>query len=254
MAAKKKHATAKPEPKADTIRKVAPNLGGGEVRVYNVRRTVLPDLVDHPPEKLLAEADFFLVHFPSRRWVAVEAGRGEALRLAKRLEAGYDEAGLIPRPKPKRVSLTKAAGDEPPEDSPPPPRMKPPENRISFTTIPEDADFDQAMSLAFPPQVVIRHFERLLHAQETVFDRDGNNVGSREAFPTQWQVLSGLSAYLRGRPREQEKKKQERPVLTIEELREKAIRSPEYRQAILDMMQSCADEAAAREKSREAGA
>lgn len=222
---------------------VAESLGGGEVRLYDVRKSKLPDVVETPPEALLAEFQFVLVHFPSRRCVVIKGDRGAALAAMKKMSRGENVDGLLP-PKASKTSRVRARvcvegkpdgeakeqGDE---------EMKPPANRMAYTPVPEGADFDQAMMIVFPVERLMQHYERLLYAAESVFDREGNEVGVREAFGTQFQMLAKISEYHQGRPREREKKKEVKPVLGIQELRQKLLISPEYRQAMLEMIQDC---------------
>lgn len=228
------------------------SLGGGEARLYDVRKTNLPDVVETPAEALKAEWRFWVVHFPSRRCAPLKGDRGQALAAMKKLERGQEDvAGVLP-PKPAKASRVRArvcVDDNPDGEtggqgegaavSP-----QPPANRMAFTPVPEGADFDQAMMHVFPVQRLTQHFERLLVAEEDVFDKEGNCTGSRPAFTTQFQTLKALTEWHQGRPREREKKKDAKPVLGIQELRQKLLISPEYRQAMLEMIRDCEAQAA----------
>lgn len=225
---------------------VPASLGSGEVRLYDVRKTALPEVVEVPGEAALAEWPYWLVHFPSRRCVPVKGDRGEALAVMKKLGRGQDVAGVLPpkaeKPRARaRVCVTSAAAGEGGESK----ETEPPADLLRWTEVPEGADFDQAMMIVFPVKRLMQHYERLLFAAESVFDREGKEVGVREAFPTQFQMLSRISEYHQGRPREREKKKVEKPVLGITELRQKLLISPEYRQAMLEMIRDCEAQAAA---------
>jgi len=227
--AKKKEEVPKP-PQAESTRKLPDCLGGGEVRLYDAYKG-LPDLVQTPPEKLLAECQWFLVHFPSRKWVAVNAGRLEGMRQLKKLHGGVDEWHWLPTPTVKKSSKAKESSGtrtdaSAREDAPP----------RKYTEVPEGADFDQAMVAVFPVQRLMHEYERLLWASETVYDREGNEVGEKPAFTVQFQALRSLVEYHQGRPLEKAKKIDERPVLTLEEMREKMIKSPAYLEAIEEMM------------------
>lgn len=225
-------------------------LGDGEVRLYDLRKSSLPDVPVTPPEAETAEWSFWLVHFPSRRCVPVKGDRGEAMAAMKKLGRGQDVAGVLP-PKPAKASRARARVCVTPE--------KPegetggqgegekeaPANRMAYTPVPEGADFDQAMAHVFPVARLTQHFERLLMAEEDVFDKDGNCTGSKPAFTTQFQTLKALTEWHQGRPREREKKKDTKPVLGIQELRQKLLISPEYRQAMLEMIRDCEAQAAA---------
>lgn len=223
---------------------VPSSLGEGEVRLYNVRKTSLPDVLEPPSEAMLAEFPFVLVHFPSRRCVVVKGDRGAALAAMKKLGRGEDVEHVLP-PKPSRArgrvcvkgDAIEAAGNEG--------KPKPPPNRMAFTPVPEGADFDQAMAHVFPVSRLTQHFERLLMAEEDVFDKEGNCTGSKPAFTTQFQTLKALTEWHQGRPREREKKKDQRPVLGIQELRQKLLISPEYRAAMLEMIRDCEAQASA---------
>jgi hypothetical protein len=224
-------------------------LGEGEVRLYDLRKSRLPEVAVPPPEMELAEWSFWLVHFPSRRCAPVKGDRGEALAAMKKLGRGQDMAGVLPA-KPAKITRARArvcVTDEPAGEAAEAGHgePKPPANRMAYTSVPEGADFDQAMAHVFPVARLTQHFERLLMAEEDVFDKDGNCTGSKPAFATQFQTLKALTEWHQGRPREREKKKDTRPVLGIQELRQKLLISPEYRQAMLEMIRDCEAQAAA---------
>ena len=222
---------------------VPDSLGGGEVRLYDLRKTALPDVVNTPPEAVLAEWQFWVVHFPSRRWAAVKGDRGQALAVMKKLSRGEDALGLCPPPKPAKKPRVHAracvredgSGEE----------KKPPANRRAYTTVPEGADFDQAMDHVFPNQRLTQLWEDAVFATEEVTDKNGNVMGSKANWSARTTALNALTQLIKGRPREKEKKKAERPVLGIQELRQKLLISPEYRQAMLEMIQDCEKQAAA---------
>ncbi len=252
VAKKKSQKPPKPtpptEPKPMSTVAVAESCGGGEVRLYNVRKSKLPDVVEPPPEALLAEFQFVVVHFPSRRCVVIKGDRGAALAAMKKLGRGENVQGLLPAKArktsrvPARVCVKQLEADaEKQRDE----EVKPPVNRVAYTPVPEGADFDQAMAHVFPVSRLTQHFERLLMAEEDVFDKDGNCTGSKAAFTTQFQTLKALTEWHQGRPREREKKKTERPVLGIQELRQKMLMSPEYRLAMREMIDDCEKQAAA---------
>lgn len=240
MAAKTSGEVTK-SPEAESTRKLPEKLGGGEVRLYDAHKRGLPDLVPHPPEKLLAETQWFLVHFPSRKWVAVNAGRAEGMRQLKKLERGEDELGLIPlsiKEKKSRASAHVCAREECEKSA-----TAPPKEKMEPTPVPEGADFDQAMAHVFPVKRITEHYERLLTAEEDVFDKEGHHVGSRPAFNVQFQALRSLVEYHQGRPTEKAKKKDERPVLTLEEMRTKMVKSPAYLEAVEEMVKEAREAA-----------
>lgn len=221
---------------------VPSSLGEGEVRLYDVRKTSLPDVPEPPSEALLVEFQFVLVHFPSRRCVVVKGDRGAAMAAMKKLGRGEDVEDVLP-PKPSRARGRVCVKGEATEAGGNKEKPKPPANRMAFTPVPEGADFDQAMAHVFPVSRLTQHFERLLLAEEDVFDKEGNCTGSKPAFATQFQTLKALTEWHQGRPREREKKKDQRPPMVLQELRRKAILSPEYRQAVIEMMNDCEEEA-----------
>ena len=238
MAKKKPQQPQKPiqptEPVPMSTVTVAESLGGGEVRLYNVRKSKLPDVVETPPEALLAEFPFVLVHFPSRRCVVIKGDRGAALAAMKKLGRGENVEGLLP-PKPSKPSRVRARVCVKGE----PDGEKPPANRRAYTTVPEGADFDQAMDHVFPNQRLTQLWEDAVFATEEVTDKNGNVMGSKANWSARTTALNALTQLIKGRPREKEKKKAERPVLGIQELRQKLLISPEYRQAMLEMIQDC---------------
>jgi hypothetical protein len=220
---------------------VPSSLGKGEVRLYDLRKSSLPEVAVPPPEAELADWAFWLVHFPSRRCAPVKGDRGEALAVMKKLGRGQDVAGVLPV-KPAKESRARACVCVQDGEQQEP---KPPANRMAYTPVPEGADFDQAMAHVFPVARLTQHFERLLMAEEEIYDKEGNCTGSKPAFTTQFQTLKALTEWHQGRPREREKKKEARPVLGIQELRQKLLISPEYRQAMLEMIRDCEAQAAA---------
>lgn len=224
---------------------VPDSLQGGEVRLYDLRKGALPEVVNTPPEALLAEWQYWLVHFPSRRWVVVKGDRGEAMSVMKKLSRGEDLLGVCP-PKQSKTPSARArvcVRDEKGGENDAGEGEKPPPAAMTFTPVPEGADFDQAMLHVFPVERLTQHFERLLVASEPVFDKEGNPAGERPAFTTQFQTLKALTEWREGKAREKEKKKHEKPVLGIQELRQKLLISPEYRQAMLEMIHDCAKQA-----------
>ena len=44
--------------RCESRRKIADSLGGGEVRLYNLKKHPLPEVVNTPPEQALAECDW----------------------------------------------------------------------------------------------------------------------------------------------------------------------------------------------------
>ena len=222
-----------------------PDKLGGEVRMYNLRKTALPDVVNTPAEKDASQWQWWAVHFPSRRCAPVKSDdRLEALRIMKQYMRGVDELGLVPPAKVKRVAARASAREGKGAAAGAPKAADgAPANKIGFTRVPEGLEFDRAMAHVFPVERITREFERLLHASEPMFDKEGNEVGERPAFTVQFQTLKALTEWHVGRPREKEKKVESKPVLSITEMRKKALASPEYRAAVVEMMMDCEREA-----------
>ncbi len=238
-------------PKPVQTSKLPPKLGG-EVWMYNLRRTALPEVVNPPKEKDAAQWEWWAVHFPSRRCAPVKSDdRLEALRVMKQYARGVDELGLMPPPKVKlmrggaRASAREGKGGKsgPAKAGTTKPGGGAPANRMGYTRVPEGLDFDRGMAHVFPVERLTREFERLLHASEPVYDKEGNEVGERPAFAVQFQTLKSLAEWSVGRPREKEKKVDSKPVLSIADMRRKMMASPEYRAAIMEMVTDCEKEA-----------
>lgn len=245
-------------PKPHLTRKVAESLGGGEVRLYDLRSSSLPDVVNTPPEKEAAEWRWWLVHFPSRACAAVKGERPEALRVLKQFERGVDELGVIPRPKLKKTgakaSRTRAGVGGCEEAAARKGKSKggkdgpPPDGKISFTPVPEGFELDRAMSHVFPAERVTRLWEMALFASDEVTTPSGQVLGSKPNWNARTTALKELTQRLDGRPREKEKKVEQKPALTLSDMRRKMMVSPEYRAAILEMVTDCE-----REAQRQAG-
>lgn len=108
------------------------------------------------------------------------------------------------------------------------------------------------MQHVFPIHRLTENYERLLHAQEEIFDREGHSVGFKESYAVQFQTLKALTEYMIGRAIEKEKTKEVKPPLTLQELRAKMVLSDEYRAGILEMAADCEREAAARKALKSA--
>ena len=236
-------------------------LGKGRVNLYDARAG-LPALVNEPPggEEFFQKVRYVLVHLPSRRWYATRSKRA-ALSILDEVKSGKSteivrmlvQTDEKPSPPARAHTKTKpvltppavvapAAGTETQAEQDKSQEAK----KTSGTPVPDGLVFDKAMQFVFPVQRLTENYERLLHAQEEIFDREGNSVGFREAYSVQFQTLKALTEYMNGRPIEKEKTKDVKPPLTIQELRAKMILSDEYRAGILEMAADCAKEAEAR--------
>lgn len=213
---------------------VPSSLGEGEVRLYDVRKSALPEVVELPPEALLAEFQFVLVHFPSRRCVVIKGDRGAALAAMKKLGRGEDVEHVLP-PKKSRVRARVCVKGSCEDVGNP----KLPANKVAFTPVPEGADFEQAMEHVFPAQRLTQLWESAVLATEEITTKDGKVIGDKPNWSARTTALKELTQIMKGRPREKEKKQAAKPVLGIQELRQKLLMSPEYRQAMLEMIRDC---------------
>jgi len=216
--------------------KKLPEKLGGEVRMYDIRQKHLPDVVNPPPEKEAAQWHWWAVHFPSRRCAPVKSNdRTEPLRIMKQYMRGIDELDLVPKPKMKRVQPRARAREEGKKNGKAP--ASAPADRMGFTTVPEGMDLDKAMAHVFPVERITQQLERLLHATEVVYDREGNEAGEKPAFTVQFQTLKALIEWHHGRPREKEKRQEVKPQLSVTDLRRKLMMSPQYRDAFREMLE-----------------
>ena len=220
-------------------RKIAEALGGGEVRYYNLKKNPLPDVVNTPSEKEAAACDFWLVHFPSRKCVAVPAGHGEALRLLKKLEAGKDELGWIPRPTTKKAQARARArvcvknDKEKQEDEPEQKTAK----RTRFTAVPGDMDFDRAMKHVFPNARITQEIERLLEAEDEVFDREGVAVGSKPAWMVRKEAVKLMIEHAQGRASEKPPPPPDKKKVSYEELERMILGSKATRLVLKNLIE-----------------
>lgn len=186
--------------RCESVRKITDTLGGGEVRLYNLKKHPLPEVVNAPKEKEAAECDWWMVHFPSRKCVAVPGGRLEGMRLLKKLEQGKDEVGWIPRKpiKKGRVGVSaraRATLGEAEEEAETKPKVK----RIKTTAVPKDMGFDAAMKHVFPNARITREIEKLLAAEDDIIDREGNVLGSKPAWNTRKDAVKLMIEHAQGR-------------------------------------------------------
>lgn len=225
--------TAAASPKPYTTRPVPAKLGAGEVRLYDAHKAGLPDLVKPPPEKLLAEYQWWLVHFPSRRWAAVKGDRLEGLRVLKKLEKGVDEVGVLPPVKVKKPrqqadketkglkkppaparAHTRAGGREAGEEAGGEEKADQPK----FTQVPPDLNFDAAMKHVFPNQRITAKLEALMEAERPVYDKEGVLVGHVPDYMTQISALKLGIEHAQGRAGEKPPPPPDKKRVSYEEL------------------------------------
>lgn len=223
----------KPPPTAGpqylSYRKVPPALGGeGRVCLYDAAKG-LPDLAVELPKSLLKACRFVLVHFPSRRAMALKT-KVAGLDALRKIHDGenFESFIVVPTVKKKvlkgRPRAPAPATQEPvinPPEAPPEP-VKAEETKeakpATATEIPVGVDFNAAMAHVFPDQIITGHFERLLTAEEPVYDKMGVAIGARPAFSVQFQALKALTEWRQGRPTEQAKPVVEKPKMSYTEL------------------------------------
>ena len=229
--ASKRHAKTSVKPKAKTgpvacsSVKVPDKAGGGEVSLYDAWKAGLPDLVDTPPEKLLAELQWCLVHFPSRRWAMVRGDRIEGLRLLKKLERGEDGLGLLP-PKPvkkppaptgARASARTGQDDETGRQGDRETGQRQ-QSDFKATPVSGDLSFDQAMKSVFPNQRITANLERLERLQKPVFDREGNIVAWQDDAMAQIAAAKLVIEHAQGRAGEKPPPPPDKKRISYEEL------------------------------------
>jgi len=207
--------------RCESARKITDTLGGGEVRLYNLKKHPLPDVVNTPPEKALAECDCWLVHFPSRQCVAVPGGRAEGLRLLKKLAEGKDEQGWLPRPEVKKARARTGArvcviadGDEGETQAEAKPKVK----KFRGTPVAKDMDFEKAMKHVFPNGRITREIEKLLVAEDPVFDKEGNEVGYKPAHMVRKEAVKLMIEHAQGRAGEKPAPQPDKKKVTYDEL------------------------------------
>lgn len=223
--------------KCESLRKVADSLGGGEARLYNIRKHPLPDLAQPPKEKDMAACDWWLVHFPSRRCLSVPAGRLEGMRLLKKLSEGKDEMGWLPTPKPRKVKKApkKGDGDQAGAGAGAGAREEG-EPEITLTTVPAELGFDAAMKFAFPNQRIVHEIEKMIQANDEVVIK-GVVVGSKPNWTARKEGLRMMIEHAQGRAGEKPPPPPEKKRVSYAELEEMLLTSPATRKAFKSLIE-----------------
>ena len=244
---------ARPESVAMRTVGVPSSLGEGEVRLYDAWKASLPDLVEPPPQALLAEFQWVLVHFPSRRGVVVKGDRLEGLRLLKQVEKGENVLGLLPEtskpPHARAGARARARGEGDKETGglgdgeKPKPAAKRAKLRIK---IEKGLDFDRTMKTAFPNELIAAEVARLLRAQKAVFDKEGNLVDYVDDFMTQTNAVKLMIEHAQGRAGEKPPPPPEKKRVTYGQLVEQIQSSAAARL----MLRRLIDEADAAAKAK----
>ena len=226
--------TAKPGPRCRASRKVDAKHGGGEVHLFDAWKSGLPDLLEPPPEQLLAMHQWWIVHFPTRRAVFVAGDRDEGMRLLKRLQEGEDTTGLLDGLVPVRGSararpdesggrvaqqLVDKTGDAHGQDA---------ESQVGVTPVPEGLSFDSAMKHVFPNSRITGNLERLLAAETPVYGKEGL-VGYKPDYMTQNAALRLIIEHAQGRAGEKPPPPPEKKRITYEELQQQIVSSASAR-------------------------
>lgn len=245
--------TAKPaaRPESVAMRTVAvpSSLGEGEVRLYDAWKAALPDLVEPPPEALLAEFQWVLVHFPSRRGVVVKGDRLEGLRLLKQIEKGENVLGLLPetlKPSHARAGARARARGQKDEETgevgegEKAKKVKRPKLRIKVDA---SLSFEKALEAAFSPQFLVNEICDVLRAVKPIADKNGSIVGYQEDFMTRTTALFKLVEQSRGRAGEKPPPPAEKKRVTYEQLVGQIQTSPAARLMLRRLIDE-ADEAA----------
>lgn len=225
-----------------TTRKLDEKAGGGEVRLYDIHKSGLPDLVNTPAEKDLAEWQWWLVHFPSRRAVPVKGDRQEGMRLLKLLEKGDNVEGLLPSKKPKPPQTGKKGGargraragaraDDDDESSAPAPQK-----RVRLTKIPAELPFDGAMKYAFPNQRIVHEIEKMLMAEDEVV-MGGKVIGSKPNWNARKEGVKFMIEHAQGRAGEKPPPPPEKRKVSYEELEGMILKSPATRLVLRQLIE-----------------
>ena len=244
----KKASEKPPSSKPHATSAVPEKLGGGEVRLYSLKESSLPDVPHPPAEKDLAECDWWVVHFPSRT-IKAAASRANGLAALKAITRGEDKLGVVPAVKVKKAKA-KAKKPESEEGQPPPQRSSTP---VLLTQVPEGLDFDRAMKHAFPNQRIINEIELLLRAEDEVTDREGNVIGSKPAWMVRKEALKMMIEHAQGRAGEKLPPPPEKTKVTYDELKSMIIGSEATRKVLRNLIDE-AEQKAQTAKPVEGGA
>ena len=254
-----KKAAAKVPPVVSTpqhvsYRNVPASLGSGRVSLYDARKG-LPGLVPDVTDQDLGRCHWVLVHYPSRRWHAVNS-KARALSLLQEIHAGEvkgEIGNLLPKPAqtaPERDHARASKGrvkapvpaPAAPVETPAPPAGSADDEEegppvFQPTQVPLDAKFDAAMQLVFPPARLTAELERLLQATTPIYSKEGGYCGEQPAYTVQLQALKLSIEYHQGRPTEKEKPPEEKPRMSYDELKKWIFgnaAAQEYMQRLLD--------------------
>lgn len=215
----------------ESLRKLAATLGDGEVRLYNLKKHTLPSLVQPPREKDLAACDWWLVHFPSRRWVAVPAGRSEGLRLLKKLAEGKDELGWIPvvKTKVKAVKSTRARAGVCAGEAEAPEEMR-------LTKVPQEMDFNAAMKFAFSNQRIVHEIEKMMNATDDVV-MGGRVIATKPNWTARKEGVRFMIEHAQGRAGEKPPPPAEKKKVSFDEIKTMIFTSESARMVLRGLIE-----------------
>lgn len=194
-------------------------LKGSRVSLYHVTKNGMPTVINTPPD--MTKVRWVLVHFPSRRCLVVPSEqKGRAILEIIRKGENYENLIPVKITKSRASKVAHAGASKGPvhgqgsNDS----QGSEKEDAETFTAIAEGANFDEAMQQVFSVQRLMNNAERLLKADEPVFDREGKEVGRKPVYGTQFQMLKSLLEYHQGRPTEKEKPPLEKTRASYDDL------------------------------------
>lgn len=237
------------DPVALTWRQVNPTLGKGRVSLYDARAG-LPELAVDFPDALLKSMPWVVVHFPSRRAVLLKSKK-IALDYLKAVKDGEDKLGLTRSPvesteKPRARARASKVDSKKEAVDPQKPEAEETKGGDSkgaegeeMTRVPEGATFDQAMQSVFSPQRLTGELERLLRAQKSWMNGEGD-MESAPDYAVQLNTVKTIISYHQGRPPEKEKPPKEKPKMSLEELETLVMTSPAAQKFMSDLLKKAA--------------
>lgn len=220
MPAKKVSAAPILGPQHVSFASVPAKSGTGRVSVYELKKGI-PSVVNPPTTESMKGMKWMLVHFPTRRWCLLK-GTNEWREALQEIKKGNNPHKILPekevKNKKSKPPARAGASPGPVQKTGPTPTNEPPKELSGWRAIDPSMSFDEAMKLAFPVTRIMGEFERLLTAEENVYDREGKQTGTRAVYVTQFQALKALTEWHQGRPGEKEKPPAEKKRLSHDEL------------------------------------
>lgn len=250
-----------------SARVIPPEMGGGRIKLYPV--VVGTESV---PVVNAAEVEGFpwlLVIFKERVAIGYRTKRGALSKLRGWRDCAEimaiigmrksDPKGKKSKKKaPARVRVCEAAPKnetaKPPAEpektgdaAPPEDQEKSPE--ITAPKFAEGTTLDDALNQCFPLEWMMSEFARLAAAETPVFDKEGNQIGSKPEFYTQFTVVKSLLEYREGKAREREKSQEKAKRISYDELKGQLVDSEEACKFMESLIRGARD---ARDKGKKA--